>query len=45
MGRIYTQAYQTLAFIGDDSEEVVLRALDFIVRLNEYLSSRVEDYQ
>jgi hypothetical protein len=42
MGRIYAQSHKTLAWIKEESDEVMRRVSDYISRLNKYLSSEAE---
>ncbi|PQE09928.1 Heterokaryon incompatibility protein [Rutstroemia sp. NJR-2017a BVV2] len=44
MGKIYSQAERTLAWIGEDEDHVVHDAFDFLERLDKWLCNCLEGY-
>jgi hypothetical protein len=44
MGEIYSQAERTLAWIGEEEDDVVHDAFDFLERLDKWLCNCLEDY-
>ncbi|KAL3417678.1 heterokaryon incompatibility protein [Phlyctema vagabunda] len=45
MAKIYSHAQQTLVWVGEDINNVAERALDYITRLDTYLSNNIPKYR